>query len=114
MVAIIMLLLAAAPDAAPMPTVGSGQEAPQTQPSSPQAPATEGQATEDITVTGKQAARDRVVCKTAVQTGSIVAKRTCRTAGEWEAIRERSLGERARLSRERDAHDHIAASRDAK
>lgn len=49
---------------------------------------------EGIVVKGKKDAREKRVCKSAVATGSIVPKVTCKAAVEWEYERERALAAR--------------------
>ena len=45
---------------------------------------------EGIVVKGKKDPRDKRVCRRVNATGSIMAKSTCRTAGEWEIERQRA------------------------
>ena len=68
-----------------------------------------------ITVTGEreqEEASERIVCRRSVATGSIMPQRTCRTAGEWERIRQRSLETLDRMSAERRARQHVQESVD--
>ena len=60
---------------------------------------------EGIVVKGKKDPRDKRVCKRANATGSILAKATCRTAGEWEIERQRALAavDQIRQAKEMDA-----------
>ena len=51
----------------------------------------------DIVVTGKIPDADKRVCKQTGATGSIIPKRECRTKGEWEDIRQRSIAAIDRL-----------------
>jgi hypothetical protein len=52
---------------------------------------------EQVTVTGQQPARSKLVCERFVPTGSIKAERICRTQAEFEQIRVDSLTQRARI-----------------
>ena len=45
----------------------------------------------EIVVEGKRADQNKRVCRSAVSTGSIMPTKTCRTKGEWEEIRQRSI-----------------------
>lgn len=60
----------------------------------------------DIVVTGQIPDADKRVCKTEVATGSIIPKRTCRSKGEWEDIRARSLARLERLKKEEEERQH--------
>jgi hypothetical protein len=55
------------------------------------------EAPSDIVVTGKIPDADKRVCKQTGATGSIIPKRECRTKGEWEDIRQRSIAALERL-----------------
>ena len=74
----------------------------------PDAPKPEPQ--ETIVVTGKIPDADKRVCRTDVTTGSIIPKRTCRTKGEWEAIRLRSIAAAERMKAEQDRRRHTQES----
>ena len=63
-----------------------------------------------ITLTGKIPDADKRVCRTDVTTGSIIPKRTCRTKGEWEAIRARSIAAAERMKSEQDRRRHTQES----
>ena len=45
----------------------------------------------EIVVEGKRADQNKRVCRSAVSTGSIMPTKTCKTKGEWEEIRQRSI-----------------------
>lgn len=74
----------------------------------PDAPKPESQ--ETIVVKGKIPDADKRVCKTDVTTGSIIPKRTCRTKGEWEAIRLRSIAAAERMKTEQARRRHTQDS----
>lgn len=78
------------------------------QSTAPDAPKPESQ--ETIVVTGKIPDADKRVCRTDVTTGSIIPKRTCRTKGEWEAIRARSIAAAERMKSEQDRRRHTQES----
>ena len=61
------------------------------QDATPAAPAPAAQ--DSIVVEGQQRARDKRVCKRSVSTGSIMAKVTCKSAGEWEIERDRQMAQ---------------------
>ena len=66
---------------------------------------------DDIVVTGKIPDADKKMCKTEAATGSIIPKRICRTKGEWEAMRARSLANLERLKKEEQERQHTTESR---
>ena len=72
-------------------------QAPAASPSPPSATA------EDIEVVRERARKNKRVCKSSVATGSIMPTRVCRTVGEWEAIRERSMTALENMRREQTA-----------
>ena len=45
----------------------------------------------EIVVQGKRADENKRVCRSAISTGSIMPTKTCKTRGEWEEIRQRSI-----------------------
>ena len=45
----------------------------------------------EIVVEGKRPDENKRVCRSAVSTGSIMPTKTCKTKGEWEEIRQRSI-----------------------
>ena len=45
----------------------------------------------EIVVEGSRAHRDKMLCKQAVATGSILRATTCKTQGEWEQQRQRDI-----------------------
>ena len=49
-----------------------------------------------------QAPKERRICRSATATGSIMAKRTCRTASEWQAIERATAAQSSRAMEERD------------
>ena len=65
---------------------------------------------EDVVVTGKIPDADKKVCTTEASTGSIIPKRTCRTKGEWEAMRARSLANLERMKADQNARKHTQDS----
>jgi hypothetical protein len=66
----------------------------------------------DVTVTGQRDPRDRRVCRDSIATGSIMRRRTCRTVGEWEEIRERSLRYIEAVEADRRTRRHIQDMRE--
>ena len=66
---------------------------------------------EDIVVTGEIPDADKRVCKTQTATGSIIPKRTCRTKGEWEEMRARSLARLERMKKEEQERQFTSESR---
>ena len=73
------------------------------------AAAPEGQ---EIVVEGELPDAKKRVCKSSVATGSIMSKRVCRTKGEWEEIRERSIAAAERMKAEARAREHVRATRE--
>lgn len=63
-------------------------------------PVTQTAAQDAIVVTGEANKKNKRVCKRSVATGSIMAKSTCKTAGEWEAekIRNETAAEKLRMN----------------
>ena len=55
-----------------------------------------------------QAPKERKICRSAVATGSIMAKRTCRTASEWQAIERATAAQSSRAMEERDRAQRTA------
>ena len=99
---------------APARTATPGEQAPVTPPeATPRNP--NDRDPSNITVTGEreqEPASERIVCRSSVSTGSIMPRRTCRTAGEWERIRQRSIETLDRMSAERRARQHVQESVD--
>ena len=60
----------------------------------------------EVVVEGKIPDANKRVCKSEGTTGSIIPKRVCRTKGEWEEIRARSLAifERKKADQQSDRH----------
>ena len=52
---------------------------------------------DDVTVVGKQPARNKLVCERFIPTGSIKAEKICRTQAEFDQLRNDSLAEIERL-----------------
>jgi hypothetical protein len=66
---------------------------------------------QDVTVLGK---KDKTICKTSTETGSILPKRVCRPASEWESARQRSLEQLERIEKEMETERWIRESRRAR
>jgi hypothetical protein len=67
---------------------------------------------EEIVVKGEVPDADKRVCKSSVSTGSIMPKKVCKTKGEWEEIRERSLIALDKSKREKVARDMVQLLRE--
>jgi hypothetical protein len=65
-------------------------------------------APDDVTVTGKRADRDKLVCKSDVATGSIIPTQTCKTKGEWEEIRQRGLARLGTMRTDQATQRHVS------
>lgn len=66
------------------------------------------QQSEDLTVTGrKKDDATRRICKREASTGSIMRRSTCRTAADWERVRERSVVAMELAQEEEDTHRHV-------
>ncbi|NIJ20477.1 hypothetical protein FHS95_002169 [Sphingomonas naasensis] len=74
-------------------TLVYGQTAP---PAAGDKPAGQEASEGSVTVTGKKDPKKKLVCQTAVSTGSVIPKRTCNTVAELE---ERAKRDRATLER---------------
>jgi hypothetical protein len=64
----------------------------------------------DIVVKGQIPDADKSVCKMTGATGSIIPKRECRTKGDWENIRARSIANLERMKAERESDRHTKAN----
>ena len=67
----------------------------------------------EIVVEGEVPEKDRKVCVRERPTGSIVTKRVCRTQGEIEEQRRRSLETLETFRQDRDTRSHTELSREA-
>jgi len=63
----------------------------------------------DVVVTGKIPDANKRVCKQTGATGSIIPKRECRTKGEWEELRQRSIAALERLKADQQSDRHTKA-----
>lgn len=75
------------------------------------AQATTAVETPEVIVQGKIRDDMKKVCKTQTATGSIMPARTCKTKGEWEQIRQRSLAQLEQVKRDQDNDRMIQESR---
>jgi hypothetical protein len=67
--------------------------------------------TPEVVVEGKLRDDLKKVCKTQVTTGSIMPTRTCKSKGEWEQIRQRSLAQLEQIKKDQDTQRMIEESR---
>ena len=65
----------------------------------------------EIVVEGKRADENKRVCRSAVSTGSIMPTKTCRTKGEWEEIRQRSIMALEQAQQAQEGQRHTQALR---
>ena len=65
----------------------------------------------EVVVEGKLRDDQKKVCKTSTSTGSIMPTRTCKTKGEWEQIRQRSLAQLEQVKAEQDRERFLQESR---
>ena len=70
-----------------------------------------GVETPEVVVEGKLRDDLKRVCKTQTATGSIMPTRTCKTKGEWEQIRQRSLAQLEQLKKDQDTDRMIQETR---
>ena len=75
------------------------------------AQATTAVETPEVIVQGQIRDDMKKVCKTQTATGSIMPTRTCKTKGEWEQIRQRSLAQLEQLKKDQDNDRMIQESR---
>lgn len=54
---------------------------------------------------------DKKICRRDVATASIMAKRTCRTKAEWDAISAQSQKDRDRVIDQERLRNHVQSSR---
>lgn len=62
---------------------------------------------EEIVVKGEIPDANKRVCKLAGTTGSIIPKRECRSKGEWEEIRARSIATFERMKADQQQRRHL-------
>src|SRR5215210_4031274 len=67
---------------------------------------------EDVTVTARRLERDRRVCKSEVSVGHIMAKKACKSKGQWEDERQRALVVVQRIKDDRARQQHTRDSRE--
>ena len=65
----------------------------------------------EVIVEGKLRDDQKRVCKSSTATGSIMPTRTCKTKGEWEQIRQRSLAQLEQVKAEQDRERFLQESR---
>jgi hypothetical protein len=72
-----------------------------------QQPAPDGARNPPVVVTGKQ----RKICEESVPTGSIMTRRVCKTAEQWEAERERSLIALEHMRNRQETNEQVEVQR---
>ena len=76
-----------------------------------QVAAQSGAQSPEVIVEGKLRDDQKRVCKSSTATGSIMPTRTCKTKGEWEQIRQRSLAQLEQVKAEQDRERFLQESR---